>query len=125
MENNSVRIGITGSRNWTDEARVRLVLSHWHKLFIGKIVIVTGGAKGPDSFAENWAKDNNVPTIIHIPKWYSPDGTFNPAAGYARNTLVVRDSDMIIAFWDGKSKGTKDTINKAKAVSKKVEVVSP
>jgi hypothetical protein len=46
-------------------------------------------------------------------------------AGFTSNTTIVRDSDVVIAFWDGKSTGTLDTIEKAKALGKPVGVVLP
>ena len=48
----------------------------------------------------------------------------NPA-GMIRNGEIVRLSDEVIAFWDGKSSGTRDTIQKAKAAGKSVRVFQP
>jgi hypothetical protein len=41
---------------------------------------------------------------------------------HARNTLIAEHSNIIIAFWDGQSTGTKDTVDKALALSKKVYI---
>ena len=44
------------------------------------------------------------------------------AAPHARNTLIAEHSDIIIAFWNGQSTGTKDTVDKALTLSKKVYI---
>ena len=45
-------------------------------------------------------------------------------AGYVRNTDIVKNSDMIIAFWDGKSKGTKHTIGLAQKMGKECKIIN-
>ena len=39
-----------------------------------------------------------------------------------RNSLIVADCDMVVAFWDGRSRGTLDTITKAVQAGKRVEI---
>ncbi len=46
---------------------------------------------------------------IFIAEW----DKYGKSAGYIRNRLIVQESDMIVAFWDGKSKGTKHSIDQA------------
>ena len=45
-------------------------------------------------------------------------------AGYVRNTDIVKNSDMIIAFWDGNSKGTKHTIGLAQKMGKECKIIN-
>ncbi len=70
--------------------------------------VVSGGATGAD-FIGKYLADNiwNIPTIIHYPDW----DHYGKRAGFLRNKLIVRDSNIIFAFWDYKSKGTEHTIN--------------
>lgn len=72
--------------------------------------IVSGGAKGIDSLAEDYAKKHDIPLSIFRPE-YNKYGRFAPLI---RNKLIVAESDLIIAIWDGTSKGTKFTIDFAK-----------
>lgn len=46
-------------------------------------------------------------------------------AGFLRNTELVKKADIVVAFWDLKSRGTKDTITKAKAWGKELHVFGP
>lgn len=72
--------------------------------------IVSGGARGADSYAEKYAHENGLNLIVHQADW----NKYGRAAGFKRNQLIWDDSDVIIAFWDGESKGTKHTIDKYK-----------
>lgn len=69
-------------------------------------IIVSGGAKGPDSAAENVASQLKLKCVVHTPRWE----VYGKAAAYARNELIVEDSDVLLAFWDASSRGTRHTI---------------
>lgn len=100
-----------------------------------KIVkVVSGDAKGVDSISKKWAKIRGIEYKGHLPDWKTPTPgvpmkmnkfgeMFNPVAGKERNTLIVNDCTHLIAFWDGKSGGTLDSINKAKKQNKVLEIV--
>jgi hypothetical protein len=47
------------------------------------------------------------------------------AAAYERNEKIVKNSQEIVAFWDGSSPGTADTIRLAKKFGKPVKVILP
>lgn len=81
-------------------------------------VIISGGAIGVDSLAEYYADKNNISKIIIKPEY----DKFNKRAPIIRNMEIVDLADMIIAFWDGKSKGTKFTIDYALSKGKKIVV---
>ena len=80
--------------------------------------IVSGGAKGIDTFAENYAKLNNIPFTI-FPSEYNKYGRLAP---FVRNQQIVDASDMIIAFPSKDSKGTIDTIRRTKRSNKSLKV---
>jgi basic membrane lipoprotein Med (substrate-binding protein (PBP1-ABC) superfamily) len=82
--------------------------------------VISGGARGADKMGEVWANINSIPTVIHLPDW----DKHGRAAGFIRNTLIVEEADVIIAFWDGISKGTLDSINKAKALNKPIRIIN-
>jgi len=57
----------------------------------------------------------------YLPLEFLPDYKLHgKKAPLERNTQIVQYSDILYAFWDGRSKGTKDSIDKAKAMGKKV-----
>ena len=109
-----MRIGIVGSRDYKDMKRVYFYVSELPK----DTVIVSGGARGVDWEAENAAKVFGLQTIIHRADW----DVNGKLAGFLRNSLIVNDSDCIVAFWDGQSRGTLDTIQKAVQAGKVVKI---
>jgi hypothetical protein len=72
--------------------------------------IVSGGAKGADSLAEKYAKENGIRLTVLKPNW----NKYGKKAGILRNIDIVNESQYIIAFWDGISLGTKHSIDYAK-----------
>ncbi len=108
-----MKIGIVGSRTITDYNAIKQVLD---TIVQDGDEIISGGADGVDSLAERYAVDMGYSYTIYKPDW----NKYGKSAGLIRNGLIVEDSDYIIAFWDGKSKGTMDTIRKAENSNKQV-----
>ena len=79
--------------------------------------VVTGGAAGVDTLAEKWAKKNNLEWICFLPQYEIYGGKYAPLK---RDEDMVNYSDELIAFWDGKSSGTKYTIDYALSLGRKV-----
>ena len=101
-----MKILITGSRKWTDLRLIHETLLHEIK---ESDVIVHGGAKGVDSFADEWAQQHGIKTIIVRP--VNP----NDKMSYLhRNAEMIGMADKVIAFWDGESSGTKFTFQYAR-----------
>ncbi len=107
-------IAVIGSRNFNDYDKLKVVLN---KFDIDKMV--SGGAKGADLLAERYATEYNIPTIIHKPDWKK----YGRCAGFVRNKLIIEDADIVVAFWDGRSKGTKNSIDIAKKLNKDCYVI--
>lgn len=82
-------------------------------------VIVSGGARGVDSIAASWARRHGFAVIEHKPDYRR----YGKAAPHVRNSQIVADADRVVAFWDGKSRGTKSTIDKAVLHGKRVDIV--
>ena len=80
--------------------------------------IISGGAKGVDLIAEEFADKHKLSKIILRPKY----NLYGKAAPLKRNDLIIDYSDMVIAFWDGKSKGTKYVINNCKRKNKPIKI---
>jgi len=110
-----MKIAVVGSRSFNDYDFLK------EKLSLYKIdVIISGGAPGADSLAERYAEENNIETIIFPAEWE----THGRAAGPIRNKLIVENCDYLIAFWNGKSRGTKFSIDYAKELGKETVIIS-
>lgn len=105
--------GVIGSRSFND---YDLLKSELDKYKITKIV--SGGAKGADSLAEKYALENNIPVEIHKPDW-----SLGRGAGIIRNKTIVEHSDVLVAFWDGESKGTLSSIKHGEKHAKPTIIV--
>ncbi len=57
------------------------------------------------------------------PLW-RPNGVYDAGAGKKRNTQIIARADVVVAFWDGFSTGTRDSITKAKSRGIKVHTVA-
>ena len=82
-------------------------------------LIITGGAMGIDKLAEEYADKKRLSKIILRPEY----NHFSKAAPLKRNDKMIEMADEILIIWDGFSKGTKYTIEKAKKSGKKVIVI--
>lgn len=80
--------------------------------------LVTGGASGVDSLAERYADANGIPKKVIYPNYEK----YGKAATLIRNKQIVNSCDIVIAIWDGKSTGTRYTIEYARQVGKPFEV---
>ena len=104
-----MKYAIVGSRGF---AKLELVAKALDALRAGDpgLEIVSGGADGPDTEAQKWAEKNGVPCTVHAADW-DADGD---KAGIKRNGKIVEDSQGMLAFWDGESPGTLDSICRGK-----------
>lgn len=71
--------------------------------------IVSGGARGVDSYAKHYAVNHNIPIIEYLPDYKQ----YGRSAPFLRNIQIVETCDYLLAFWDGVSHGTKFTIDYA------------
>jgi predicted Rossmann fold nucleotide-binding protein DprA/Smf involved in DNA uptake len=125
-----MKVGVIGSRIFDNYEKMKEVLSLYNIT-----EIISGGARGADKLAETYAKENNIPITIFNANWkdishpnarikYNAWGEkFDANAGLRRNKVIVNNSDIIIAFWDNVSKGTKDSVTYANKVNKEVVVI--
>ena len=81
--------------------------------------VISGGAKGADSLGEQFAKEFGYGRTIFLPQW----DKYGKSAGFRRNQQIVDACDMVLAFWDGKSRGTADTILKARIAKKPTFII--
>ena len=97
-------------------ARIDYLLIH---IDYTDIEIVSGGAVGADKVGEEWAiKEGYQPKVFNA-DW----NKHGRAAGILRNIEMGNYATHLIAFWDGKSKGTKHMIDYAKKKGLKVRII--
>jgi hypothetical protein len=123
-------IGIIGSRTKTPEqwdkvrdlvrGKVQALISEFGRT--GFVIVSGGAASGADYFAKTEAKANRLKYLEAVAFW-NIAGSVDRSAGFFRNQTIVDVCDVIYAFWDGESSGTKDTIKKAIAAGVKVITV--
>lgn len=85
----------------------------------GTTEIVSGGAKGIDTCAREYALAHGLPLTEFLPDY----GRYGRAAPLKRNKEIVAYADIILAFWDGLSHGTASTLKEAEKQGKKVLIV--
>jgi len=116
-----MKLAIIGGRDFDDYDLLRdTICAHFYPFSIGESFgIISGGAKGADKLGEMFADLYSKPKKIFPAEW----NKYGKSAGFIRNQHIVDACDMVLAFWDGKSKGTQDTINKAKLAKKPTFIV--
>ena len=111
------RVIIAGSRDFDDYA---LLQDHADYMLSRQedIEIVSGGASGADALGERYAKDRGYKLKIFPAEW----SKYGRRAGPIRNREMAEYADALLAYWDGKSRGTKNMIEEARARGLKVSI---
>lgn len=130
-----MRVIIAGGRDFND---FKLLESNINKIFKqlsdeklisiyvneSNIEIICGKARGADTLGEQFAKEYKL-SIKYFPADWN---TYGKSAGYRRNAEMANyakeDNGVLIAFWDGKSKGTKHMIDLAKSNNIRVFIIN-
>ncbi len=106
-----MKLIIAGGRDFNDYDLIRNEADKFiSELDPASVIIVSGGAKGVDALGEKYARANNFKIEIFKADW----SKFGRAAGPKRNELMAQSASHLLAFWNGKSKGTKSMISLAK-----------
>ena len=117
-----IKVIIAGTRDFNDYAFLKKNVDYFLQGINPnneKIEIVSGNARGADKLGERYAKEHNLPVKLFPANW----DKYGKRAGYLRNQEMANYSDVLIAFWDEKSKGTKHMIDIAKKQDLTVIVV--
>lgn len=109
-----MKVAVVGSRNIHDKELVWSFMEECHKFDSKFDKIVSGGAKGVDTFAEEYAKLHHINTCIFKPDWER----FGKSAGLIRNADIIGKCDICICVWDGESKGTLHDIELCEKMNK-------
>ncbi|MDE7301690.1 MAG: DUF2493 domain-containing protein [Oscillospiraceae bacterium] len=84
--------------------------------------IISGGAKGIDTCAREYAIAHNIKLTEFLPEYEK----YGKSAPLKRNITIIESADIVLAFWDGRSNGTRFVIDKCREAGKaiKVEIVA-
>lgn len=85
----------------------------------GTTELVSGGAAGVDTVAQRYSDKTGIPITVFRPKYdkYPPK-----KAPLMRNLEIIDYADIVLAFWDGKSTGTRHVINNCLKKGKEVKI---
>lgn len=113
-----IKVIIAGGRNFDDFNRLCQVCDEFLQ-DQNNIEIVSGAYKGADLLGERYAAERNYPIKQFPADWRR----YGKSAGLKRNTEMAAYADILIAFWDGESKGTKNMIVLATQAGLNVKVI--
>ena len=110
----NVKVAIVGSRGlWIEN------LSKYLPEDVTEII--SGGAKGVDACAKAYAMASGIKLTEYLPDYEK----YGKGAPLKRNIAIVEHADLVVAFWDGVSQGTKHVIRSCKARGVPVKVFVP
>lgn len=110
-----MKIIIAGGRDFNRWGVFFTTINKWEYIITE---VVCGDAAGADTLGALWAKEHNIP-VKHFPANWN---VYGKASGFIRNAEMGEYADGLIAFWDGKSKGTKHMIQTMKFQKKPYKV---
>lgn len=105
------RLAVVGSRTFRDFPLLCRTVPQF-----APSQIISGCAPGADTLAEWWAELMGVDALL-----FPPDG--KPGGYHRRDRQIADECDRLLAFWNGRSPGTRYTVNYASFIGKPVHVV--
>lgn len=112
-----MRIAIIGSRelNGSEESCYKKICE---KVPRNCTEIVSGGAGGIDTLAEKYAHENSLLFKRFEPEYHK----YGKKAPLIRNAQIIEYANLVLAFWDGKSRGTAQAVKTCCEINKLVEI---
>ncbi len=110
------KLAVIGSRNFNNYDLLESTLSTYEPS-----CIISGGARGAcsaDLLAAKYVDENGIELVV-----YKPDWKIGRHAGLLRNETTIENATDVVAFWDGKSKGTMHSICLARERGVPVNIV--
>ena len=112
------RVIIAGTRTFTDYKLLCEYADYKLSQIEDSIEIVSGHAKGADALGERYAQERGYKLTLFPADWKQ----YGKSAGPRRNLQMAEYANALLAYWDGKSRGTKNMIELAKEKGLKVGV---
>lgn len=110
-----MRVAIIGSRRFSETGRVAAYVSSLPP----RASVITGSASGVDAAATKAARAKGIPVQV-MPASF--EELSDPSKSAARNQRLIDACDVLVAFWDGSSRGTRSTVERALDSGKEVHV---
>lgn len=114
----SYKVIVAGGRDFNDYHLLKRKLSILLNNRLD-VEIVSGAARGADSLGERYAEENGLYIHRKPADWEK----YGKSAGYRRNAEMAEYADALVAFWDGKSRGTKHMIDLAEKHELAIRIV--
>lgn len=109
-----MRVAVIGSRG--------LMVNNLGKYLPDNVTeIVSGGARGVDTCARNYAQRHGIKLTEFLPEYEK----FGRSAPLKRNITIIQNADFVLAFWDGTSHGTKFVIDNCQKMGVPVKIFVP
>ena len=83
--------------------------------------IISGGARGVDTSAREYALSHGIRLTEFLPDY----GRYGRSAPLRRNITIIDNADLVLAFWDGRSRGTRFVIDKCSEKGVPVRIYTP
>ena len=98
-----MKIIVAGGRNFTNYTMLKERLDYlFQNINKNALIIISGMAPGADTLAVKYAEEEIIPLVRMPADW----NTYGKNAGFKRNVAMAQIADGLVAFWDGKSRGT-------------------
>lgn len=107
-----MRVAIVGSRGLKVDDLEKYLPDHVTE-------IISGGARGVDSCAREYANRKSIHLTEYLPNYKK----YGRGAPLRRNITIVENADLVLAFWDGQSHGTKHVIDHCRKSGVPVQVI--
>ena len=115
-------ISVIGSRGFANYEQLTQELDNLVRTTGQPITaIVSGGALGADTMAAEYARERGIDLVVHRPDY----AKFGRLAPLIRNQAIIDACTLVVAFWDGRSKGTAHSLRLAKRRGIKMVVIVP
>ncbi|MDR1117574.1 MAG: DUF2493 domain-containing protein [Oscillospiraceae bacterium] len=111
-----MKVAVIGSRSMSEDLFDFML----ENIPIGCSEIISGGAEGADRLAERCAEKLSLPLLVFEPDYKK----YGKSAPLQRNCRIVEAADYVLVFWDGKSKGTANTIITCLNTGKPIKIIS-
>jgi hypothetical protein len=115
-----MRLAVVGTRTFAGEDVLTSYLDRYRARH-GELVIISGGARGADRMAADYARRHGLELVVFRPDWVAN----GRRAGALRNRRIVDAADALVAFWDEASLGTRISLDMAVAKRIPATVVTP
>lgn len=114
----SKSIIIAGGRDFEDYGYLSQTMDQLLSDVTDDVIIVCGKARGADTLGERYAIEHGHTVQCFPADWKR----YGKAAGFIRNAEMAKNADALVAFWNGKSSGTKHMIETAKSLGLTVHI---